>query len=423
MAVLVVACAAAIVIAGGMRSLTWSSVAQAHRRAAGAGGAGHHRRRHDLQPAAAADDARQRPARPVARGDGPQRCRSCWPRLAFDLPGDGIEPLVKRFAPGVRQRRQPRASSSCRSWWRPASPPRRRCCRARAPRPASTRRASRCGWAVLVVGRRAADAAGGRGLPALVRARSGRRPCRRIACRCGSSCCSRPASPASTPRRSWCGLSSIGFERDAVLFALPIAAGLPQVIVYLALAGALAAALAALAASLMASRRHPVGGCRARPAERDGTGQRPRRHGAPRPAGRRLRHGLAGDRRAGRSAAAVPVVADASARRPPSRCCCCRSGGSAPMPGGRWPAWSTGFAVTMFMMLLSEIGAIDAAERAGRRRRPAAGDRRRRRRQPDDAGAGAARARHRCARCACRAARRSTTARCACSASRTARPP
>jgi cation/acetate symporter len=49
------------------------------------------------------------------------------------------------------------------------------------------------------------------------------------------------------------GLANIGFERDAVLFALPIAAGLPQVIVYLSLAGALAAALAALAASMVAA--------------------------------------------------------------------------------------------------------------------------------------------------------------------------
>jgi cation/acetate symporter len=47
-------------------------------------------------------------------------------------------------------------------------------------------------------------------------------------------------------------LGSISFERDAVLFALPIAMGLPQVLVYLALAGALAAALAALASSLVA---------------------------------------------------------------------------------------------------------------------------------------------------------------------------
>jgi len=49
------------------------------------------------------------------------------------------------------------------------------------------------------------------------------------------------------------GFTSVGFERDAVLFALPVAAGMPQVIVYLALAGALAAAMAALAASMVAA--------------------------------------------------------------------------------------------------------------------------------------------------------------------------
>ena len=48
-------------------------------------------------------------------------------------------------------------------------------------------------------------------------------------------------------------LSQIGFERDAALFSLPIAAGMPQVLVYLAIVGALAAAMAALASSLMAA--------------------------------------------------------------------------------------------------------------------------------------------------------------------------
>jgi cation/acetate symporter len=48
-------------------------------------------------------------------------------------------------------------------------------------------------------------------------------------------------------------LSQIGLERDAALFSLPIAAGMPQVLVYLAIVGALAAALAALASSLMAA--------------------------------------------------------------------------------------------------------------------------------------------------------------------------
>jgi cation/acetate symporter len=47
-------------------------------------------------------------------------------------------------------------------------------------------------------------------------------------------------------------LGDIGFERDAVLFALPIAAGLPQALVYLPLAGALAAALSAIASALTA---------------------------------------------------------------------------------------------------------------------------------------------------------------------------
>lgn len=48
------------------------------------------------------------------------------------------------------------------------------------------------------------------------------------------------------------GFSAVRFDRDATLFALPVAAGFPQVLVYLALAGALAAALAALAAALLA---------------------------------------------------------------------------------------------------------------------------------------------------------------------------
>jgi cation/acetate symporter len=45
--------------------------------------------------------------------------------------------------------------------------------------------------------------------------------------------------------------SAVSFERDAALFTLPLAAGLPQVLMYLMLAGALAAALAALGAALL----------------------------------------------------------------------------------------------------------------------------------------------------------------------------
>ena len=47
--------------------------------------------------------------------------------------------------------------------------------------------------------------------------------------------------------------ANISFDRDAVLFALPHAAGFPQVMVYLAMAGGLAAALLALGSALMTS--------------------------------------------------------------------------------------------------------------------------------------------------------------------------
>jgi cation/acetate symporter len=65
-------------------------------------------------------------------------------------------------------------------------------------------------------------------------------------------------------------LVNIGFDRDAVLFALPYAAGFPRVLVYLALAGGLAAALLALASALTASAaivsEDIVHGLRAEPA-------------------------------------------------------------------------------------------------------------------------------------------------------------
>jgi cation/acetate symporter len=48
-------------------------------------------------------------------------------------------------------------------------------------------------------------------------------------------------------------LVNVSFDRDAALFALSFAAGFPQSLVYLSLAGALAAAMAALAAALVAS--------------------------------------------------------------------------------------------------------------------------------------------------------------------------
>jgi cation/acetate symporter len=65
-------------------------------------------------------------------------------------------------------------------------------------------------------------------------------------------------------------LVNISFDRDAVLFALSYAAGFPQVLAYLALAGGLAAALLALASALLASAaivsEDVVHGLRAEPA-------------------------------------------------------------------------------------------------------------------------------------------------------------
>jgi cation/acetate symporter len=51
-------------------------------------------------------------------------------------------------------------------------------------------------------------------------------------------------------RTTTVSMGRLGFERDAILFALPVAAGFPQVLTYLALAGAFAATLCALSASL-----------------------------------------------------------------------------------------------------------------------------------------------------------------------------
>lgn len=65
-------------------------------------------------------------------------------------------------------------------------------------------------------------------------------------------------------------LVDISFDRDAVLFAMSHAAGFPQALVYLALAGALAAALLALCSSLTASAaivaEDGIHGVRAEPA-------------------------------------------------------------------------------------------------------------------------------------------------------------
>ena len=100
------------IIAGGMRSLTWSSVGQGHRRAAGARGAGHHRRHHDVQPAAAADDARQRAAHAHAHRGRARRA---------DLPGPDAGASTFRARASSRWPSASSSPSAASAAWRSCS--------------------------------------------------------------------------------------------------------------------------------------------------------------------------------------------------------------------------------------------------------------------------------------------------------------
>jgi cation/acetate symporter len=250
MAAVVVACAAAIVLAGGMRSLTWSSVAKA----------------------IAALLALAVPAtiiaimvsnlplpqmthgnvlRLLSRAEVAQGVPVVLaPPLAFDLPGGGAEPLVKRFiqAFGSVGSLGFVLMSFVAAAGIAASP-------ALLSRSGTTpgvyEARKSLGWAVLVAGLVLLT------LPA-------------VAVYLRSLILDQVAGHAVDRLPAWfqvlqqAGIAKVGakaslvkvagisFERDAALFSLPIAAGMPQVLVYLALAGALAAALAALASSLLA---------------------------------------------------------------------------------------------------------------------------------------------------------------------------
>lgn len=250
MAAVVVACATAIVLVGGMRSLTWSSVAQA----------------------IAALLALAVPAtivaimisnlplpqmthgnvlRVLSRAELAQGVPIVLaPPLAFDLPGEGAEPLVKRFiqAFGSVGSLGFVLMSFVVAAGIAASP-------ALLTRSGTTpgvyEARKSLGWAVLIAGLVLLT------LPA-------------VAVYLRFSILDQVAAHAADRLPAWfqvlqqagiakidtkaplVKLAGISFERDAALFSLPIAAGLPQVLVYLALAGALAAALAAFASSLVA---------------------------------------------------------------------------------------------------------------------------------------------------------------------------
>ena len=145
MAAVVVACAAAIVFAGGMRSLTWSSVAKAIAALLALA----------VPASIVALMVSNLPLPQMTHGNVLRLLTRMEiaqgvpivlaPPLAFDLPGDGRRAAGQALHPVLRQRRQPELRAHVVRGWRPASPPRPRCCRGRARRPASTRRASR--WA------------------------------------------------------------------------------------------------------------------------------------------------------------------------------------------------------------------------------------------------------------------------------------
>jgi cation/acetate symporter len=250
MAVLVVACVAAILFAGGMRSLTWSSVAMA----------------------IAALLALAVPATLVALMVSnlplPQMTHGnilriltrsetiqgvpivLAPPLAFELPGQGVEPLVKRFiqAFGSVGSLSFVLMSFVAAAGIAASP-------ALLGRSGATpgvyEARKSLGWAVLVAGivllTLPAVAVYLRALMVeqVVGQQGDRLPV-------WFQVLQQAGIAQIEAKTQLVRLGSIRFERDAALFALSIAAGFPQVIVYLALAGALAATLAALGASLLA---------------------------------------------------------------------------------------------------------------------------------------------------------------------------
>jgi cation/acetate symporter len=251
MAVVAVACASLMVLAGGMRSHTWSSSAKAIVALAALA----------VPATIVALMISNLPLPQITHGNTlrvltrAEAARGlldvAMPLLAFEFPGSGLEPLAKRFiqafgsvgslafvlmalttAAGVA------ASPSLLA--RPGSAP-------------SVHEARKSvGWAVLIAGVVLLT------LPAiaiflrlmLMEQVVGQPADRLPAWFQALEQAGIARVDATTPT---VGFVNISFDRDAVLFALSFAAGFPQVLVYLSLVGALAAALAALAAALLAS--------------------------------------------------------------------------------------------------------------------------------------------------------------------------
>jgi cation/acetate symporter len=246
MVAVVMTCATAIVIAGGMRSLTWSSVAKAIAALLALA----------VPVSIVALMVSNLPLPQMTHGNVLRLLTRAEinqgvpivlaPPLAFDLPREGVEQLVKRFIQsfgsigslalfsclrgGGRHRRV--SGPLSRSGTTPVRGAQVAGLGARRRHRAVDAAGRRCHLRAMLLDQVVGHP--GDSLPAWFQLLQ-------------QSGIARIEAKTQVVR-----LAGIGFERDAVLFALPIAAGLPQVVVYLALAGALAAALAALASSLVA---------------------------------------------------------------------------------------------------------------------------------------------------------------------------
>jgi cation/acetate symporter len=249
MAAVVIACAAAVVLLGGMRALTWSSAAKAIvailALAVSASIIAILVSNLPLPQMTHGNVVRVLTRMEVAQGVPVVLA----PPLAFDLPGAGPEPLVKRFVQSFGSVGS--LSFVLMSFVMAAG-------LAASPgllsrvgtTPGVYEARKSLGWAVLVVGLVVLT------LPAIavyLRAML----LEQIASHPGDrlplwfQLLQQAGIAKIEAKAEIVKLASISFERDATLFALPLAAGFPQVLVYLSLAGALAAALAALGSGLM----------------------------------------------------------------------------------------------------------------------------------------------------------------------------
>jgi cation/acetate symporter len=249
MAAVVIACAAGIVLLGGMRALTWSSVAKAIvailALAVSASIIAILVSNLPLPQMTHGNVVRVLTRMEVAQGVPVVLA----PPLAFDLPGAGPEPLVKRFMQSFGSIGS--LSFVLMSFVAAAGIAASPGLLSRVGTTPGVYEARKSlGWAVLVVGLVVLT------LPAIavyLRAML----LEQVASHPGDrlplwfQLLQQAGIAKIEAKAQVVKLASISFERDATLFALPLAAGFPQVLVYLSLAGALAAALAALGSALM----------------------------------------------------------------------------------------------------------------------------------------------------------------------------